>query len=136
MWADAGVQPPLSLSLFHSQLVGMLLRVCVSIGLTLTLTLSLCHSQLVGMRYGALPIVRRTGGLGDTVHDLDDPRGHQVGDTHEAFYAHRPLPGASRASPALPCRKYPAHIYAPLTACDVMWRRRTALCSTAPTRPT
>ena len=37
-------------------------------------------TQLIAIRYGALPLVRRTGGLADTVHDVD-----QAGENGNGF---------------------------------------------------
>ncbi len=42
--------------------------------------------QLISLRYGSIPIVRRTGGLADTVHDFDPRTGEGNGFAFERYH--------------------------------------------------
>lgn len=52
-------------------------------------------SQMVALRYGAIPVVRETGGLADTVQDSGD--GHGNGFTFKSYNAHDMLDACLRA---------------------------------------
>lgn len=54
-------------------------------------------SQLIALRYGAIPIVRETGGLKDTVHPFDKYTGQGNGLTFPNFNAHELLFTTKRA---------------------------------------
>ncbi|WP_059170693.1 glycogen synthase GlgA [Bacillus sp. FJAT-27445] len=54
-------------------------------------------SQLIAMRYGAVPIVRETGGLNDTVKSYDESSGYGNGFTFTNFNAHDMLFTIERA---------------------------------------
>jgi starch synthase len=61
--------------------------------------------QLIALRYGAVPIVRRTGGLADTVREVDPVRRTGTGFVFEAFAAEPLVEAVSRAAAA---RQVPA----------------------------
>ncbi len=54
-------------------------------------------SQMIAMRYGALPIVRETGGLRDTVYPVDPETGEGRGFTFQSYNAHDMLDAIDRA---------------------------------------
>ena len=56
--------------------------------------------QLIALRYGTAPIVRRTGGLADTVKEFDPARRTGTGFTFDAF-SPAALAEAVRRPPAL-----------------------------------
>ncbi|MBR6729695.1 MAG: glycogen synthase, partial [Clostridia bacterium] len=54
-------------------------------------------SQMIAMRYGALPIVRETGGLKDTVYPIDPHTGEGRGFTFKSYNAHDMLDAIDRS---------------------------------------
>ncbi|HPF19066.1 MAG TPA: glycogen/starch synthase [Bacillota bacterium] len=54
-------------------------------------------SQMIALRYGTIPIVRRTGGLRDTVHPFSPDTGQGNGITFETINAHDMLDAIQRA---------------------------------------
>jgi starch synthase len=52
---------------------------------------------LIALRYGAVPVVRRTGGLADTVHEFDPASGAGTGFTFDAFSVEALLGALGRA---------------------------------------
>jgi len=57
-------------------------------------------SQLIGLRYGAVPIVRRTGGLADTVAEFDPARRAGTGFAFDPFTVDALLDAVRRAASA------------------------------------
>lgn len=53
--------------------------------------------QLIALRYGTVPVVRRTGGLADTVAEFDRVRGQGTGFLFDAFSVEALLEATSRA---------------------------------------
>jgi starch synthase len=56
--------------------------------------------QLIALRYGTVPIVRRTGGLSDTVKEFDATRRSGTGFLWDAFEADAMLEAIRRAAGA------------------------------------
>ncbi|MBQ3553464.1 MAG: glycogen synthase GlgA [Clostridia bacterium] len=54
-------------------------------------------AQMIAMRYGALPIVRKVGGLSDTVFPINPETGEGRGFTFESYNAHDMLNAVDRA---------------------------------------
>jgi starch synthase len=53
--------------------------------------------QLIALRYGSIPIARRTGGLADTIRDYDPRTGHGTGFLFEDYSVDALLSGVRRA---------------------------------------
>ncbi|MBI5634585.1 MAG: glycogen synthase GlgA [Nitrospirae bacterium] len=53
--------------------------------------------QLIAMKYGTIPIVRKTGGLADTIHDYDHLAGRGTGFLFEEYASRALLEAAKRA---------------------------------------
>ncbi len=80
-------------------------------------------SQLIALRYGALPLVRRTGGLADTVVDADEDPAHGTGFVFDPPEPGALLAAARRAMAAFRDRPRWRVLVARAMAADFSWER-------------
>ena len=78
-------------------------------------------AQMIALRYGAIPIVRSTGGLADSIIDWDTPGGG-CGFTFQSYNADDML-GAVRRAMGLYHSEYRAEMLPRALKCDFSWRR-------------
>lgn len=78
-------------------------------------------SQMVALRYGSIPIVRETGGLKDSVRDLDGKDGN--GFTFKIFNAHDMLDAVRRCAALYTDKKKWRAAVAAAMRCDNSWHR-------------
>lgn len=78
-------------------------------------------SQMVALRYGALPIVRETGGLKDSITDLGEPGGN--GFTFKTYNAHDMLWAIQRAYNLFGDREKWSEAVRAALSCDFSWGR-------------
>ena len=76
-------------------------------------------AQMMAMRYGTLPIVRKTGGLADSVQDCGDGKGN--GFTFESYNAHDMLDACRRAKALYDSPKDFQIVQQRAMSCDFSW---------------
>lgn len=78
-------------------------------------------AQMVAARYGTLPIVRETGGLKDSIHDLGGPQGN--GFTFQTYNAHDMLYAIQRAEALYQQPQAWKQAQQAAMGCDFSWDR-------------
>lgn len=78
-------------------------------------------AQMVAARYGTLPIVRATGGLKDSIHDMGGPDGN--GFTFQTYNAHDMLGAIQRAEGLYGNKPLWKEAQAQAMASDFSWKR-------------
>ncbi len=78
--------------------------------------------QLIAMRYGAVPIVRHTGGLSDTVQDLAQDLGQGAGFAFEDYDSKAMLAAIQRAVEAYRKKEAWRGVMRRIMALDFSWQ--------------
>ncbi|MDO4566820.1 MAG: starch synthase, partial [Oscillospiraceae bacterium] len=78
-------------------------------------------AQMIALRYGAIPIVRTTGGLADSVSDSGDGKGN--GFTFQSYNAHDMLDACLRAKAVYEKPEDWAVLVRRALRCDFGWDR-------------
>ncbi|MGI6632148.1 MAG: glycogen synthase GlgA [Bacillota bacterium] len=83
--------------------------------------------QLIAMRYGSIPVARKTGGIGDTVRDYDDATGTGTGFLFSDYSARALTTAAERALNAYSDRGKWNRIVRQAMESDFSWNKSAAL---------
>ncbi len=83
--------------------------------------------QLIAMRYGSIPVARRTGGIADTVSDYDDSTGTGTGFLFDRYSAEDLVRGLDRALLKYSDRSRWNHIVKQAMESDFSWNKSAAM---------